>query len=100
MQTFATSHEAKEFLVSRIVTQAQREGLSLSEIEKKMLYFSETAWTLPDIREVSEAFDREYDQDEYEQKIGRLIRSFCSDASRNDRDDFEAWESAVRTVGQ
>jgi hypothetical protein len=49
---------------------------------------------------VSEAFDREYDQDEYEQKIGRLIRSFCSDASRNDRDDFEAWESAVRTVGQ
>ena len=32
-----------------------------------MLYFSETGWTLPDIREVEEAFGREYDMSEYEQ---------------------------------
>jgi len=38
-----------------------------------MLYFSETAWTRSDIEEVNDAFDREYNQPDYEQKIGRLI---------------------------
>ena len=61
MQTFSTPREAKEFLVSRIVAEAQREGVPLSEIERKMLYFSETGWTLPDMMEVDEAFDRDYD---------------------------------------
>ena len=62
MPTFATPRDAKEFLVSRIVTEAQREGIALSEIERKMLYFSETASTLPDIADVSDAFDGNYDK--------------------------------------
>ncbi len=33
-----------------------------------MLYFSETAWTLPDIREVNNEFDKNYHQNEYERK--------------------------------
>jgi hypothetical protein len=56
----ATLHQrrhAKEFLVSKIVNEAQREGLLPSEIEKKMLYFSETGWTLPDMEEINTAFD-------------------------------------------
>jgi hypothetical protein len=40
---FLECAEAKEFLISRIVTEAQRENVPLSEIERKMLYFSETA---------------------------------------------------------
>jgi hypothetical protein len=43
MRRFATTRDAMEFLVSRIVTEAQREGVPLSETERKMLYFSETA---------------------------------------------------------
>jgi hypothetical protein len=46
---FASAREAKQFLVAQIADEAQREGVSLSEIERKMLYFSETDWTLPDI---------------------------------------------------
>jgi hypothetical protein len=63
---FAAPRDAKEFLINRIVTEAQRQSVSLSDVERKMLYFSETAWTLPDIEEVNEAFDREYDQAKYE----------------------------------
>lgn len=73
MHHFSNAREAKEFLISRLVAEAQRENVSLSEIERKMLYFSETAWTLPDIMEVNNEFDREYDQAEYENKISRLI---------------------------
>ena len=98
VQTFTSARDAKEFLVSRIVTEAQREGVPLSEIEKKMLYFSETSWTLPDIAEVNNAFDREYDQAEYEQKIGKLIRNMCADMRANDQQEFDAWTEAVRTI--
>ena len=61
---FSTSQDAKEFVVSRIVTEAQRDGVPLSEVERKMLYFSETAWTLPDMMEVNEAFEGEYDTED------------------------------------
>ena len=95
MQDFTTVRDAKEFLISRIVTEAQREGSPLSEIERKMLYFSETGWTLPDAMDVSDTFDRDYDQTEYEKKIGLLVRNFCADSRKNNRDDFRSWTEAV-----
>jgi hypothetical protein len=54
---------------------SQREGVAFSDAERKMLYFSETAWTLPDIWDVSDKFDRDYDQDLYERKISGLIKN-------------------------
>jgi hypothetical protein len=88
VQTFATARDAKEFLVSRIIAESRREGVPLSEVETKMLYFSETAWTLPDIVEVNDAFDREYNQAEYEQKIRRLIRNLCTNARANNPEEL------------
>jgi hypothetical protein len=76
--TFASAREAKEFLVEKIVDEAEREGVPLSEVERKMLYFSETGWTLPDIWEVNAAFDRDYDAAAYEDKIAGLIQAFES----------------------
>jgi hypothetical protein len=98
MQRFATSRDAKEFLISKIVAESQYENIPLSEIERKMLYFSETAWTLPDINEVSHAFDRDYDQEEYEKKIGALIRT--AKARKSGPYDLQAWKEAVRTIRQ
>ena len=98
VQTFATSREAKDFLVSRIVAEAQREGVSLSEIETKMLYFSETHWAPPDLMEVNQAFERDYDNAEYERKVAALIRNFRTDARKNNRDELDAWKQAVRTI--
>ena len=94
MQTFTSARYAKQFLVSKIVDEALRTGVSLSEIEAKELYFSETYWTLPDMEEVNEAFDRDYDSVEYEEKIERLIRSFCVEARKNNRDELDAWNEA------
>jgi hypothetical protein len=71
---FGNAREAKEFLVSKIADEAQREGAPLSEVERKMLYFTENYWTLPDMMEVNEAFDRDYDAAEYEKKIAQLVR--------------------------
>jgi hypothetical protein len=89
---FATVREAKEYLAGKIAEQAVREGAPLSEVERKMLYFSETDWTLPDMMKVSEEFDREYDQDEYERKIGGLVRRLLEP---EDEQAVETWDDAV-----
>jgi hypothetical protein len=98
VQQFADSREAKEFLVERILSQAERDGASLSEIERKMLYFSETAWTLPDIMEVNEEFDRRYDQDGYERKIAQLVRSIRSKTTR-DEGGGQSWIAPCAPCG-
>lgn len=95
---FATGRDAKEFLVSRIVTEAHRENVLLSEVERKMLYFSETAWTLTDIAEVNDAFDRVCDPAAYERKIASLIRKLCANARADNKDEFDAWTEAVRVL--
>jgi hypothetical protein len=97
---FATGRDAKEFLVGGIVAEAERLSVPLSEIEKKMLYFSEIAWTLPDILEVNAAFDRDYDQAEYEQKIAKLIRSLRAEARKRNTRELAEWEEAVRVLRQ
>ncbi|HTU32389.1 MAG TPA: hypothetical protein VMF66_01150 [Candidatus Acidoferrum sp.] len=97
---FPSALEAKEFLVSRIVAEAQHENVPLSEIERKMLYFSETAWTLPDIMEVNDEFDREYDQNGYEKKVAGLIRNAHKhDLSEGD-EWRDLWSDAIRTLGK
>ncbi len=60
-----------------------------------MLYFSETDWTLPDMAEVSAAFDRDYDQNEYEHKIAVLIRNISADNQGHNPEEEEAWDNAV-----
>jgi hypothetical protein len=69
MNHFSNAREAKEFLVSNIVAEAQRENVPLSDVEQKMLYFSETGWTLPNIMEVNDEFERDYDTPTYEKKL-------------------------------
>jgi hypothetical protein len=98
VQVFANARDAKEFLIAKIVWEAQSEGVPLSEIERKMLYFSETAWTLPDMAQTSDTFDRDYEQSTYEQKIGMLARGFCAEARKTNQDDLDSWNEAVRTI--
>jgi hypothetical protein len=98
VQTFATTREAKEHLIGRIVAESEHDNIPLSEIERKMLYFSETAWSLPDIYEVNEAFEREYNSGEYEEKIATLITRFRKRASHNDPRALQLWKEAVKAL--
>jgi hypothetical protein len=92
---FSSSRAAKEYLVDRIVAQTKQDGTELSEIERKMLYFTESAWTLPDMTEVSEKFDQEYDQDLYEGKIAQIVRRVHEAAGEVDE---ETWNEAVAVL--
>jgi hypothetical protein len=100
MRAFHSGRKAKEFLVSKIVAEAERENVPLSEIERKMLYFTESGWTLPDIIQVNEDFDRDYDQSEYEHKIAKLIKKANKHSCSGSRDDYDQWWAAIHFLNR
>ena len=63
-----------------------------------MLYFTETAWTLPEMMEVSEEFDRQYDQAKYEKKIAHLIRNETKRLRWENPEEYASWISAARKL--
>lgn len=84
-------------IAERIASQAVQEGSPLSVVECKMLLFSETSPTFPDILEVNEIFDRDYDRNEYETKISNLIGHLRS-SDRMNPDANPTWTEAVRSL--
>lgn len=70
---FKTIRAAMDYLAKRIVEQAEIEGAPLTEIERKMLYFTEEGGLSPAMAAVSDEFDRDYDQDCYEERIAGLV---------------------------
>jgi len=90
--------EAKVFLASRIAEEADREGIPLTEIERKMLYFSETGWTLPDMVGVKAAFDRDYDRGLFESRMKRLVRRARSRLMGGDKAEYERWQVAIEEL--
>jgi hypothetical protein len=97
MSRFGTVRDAKEYLIHRIRAQANEDGVSLSDVERSMLYFSESGWTLPNMKAVSRRFGENYDQEEYEHKIGQVVRRI-QDQQGGDRD---GWNEAVsRLAGE
>jgi hypothetical protein len=102
MSAFHTTQEAKEYLVQSIVAEAERQGTPLSEVERKMLYFTETAWAPTGINwiELVSTFDSEYDREQYERNISGLIRSLRAHTRTSDRNAFDTWTKAARAISQ
>jgi hypothetical protein len=90
-----SAREAKEFIVAQIVLEAQRENVILTEVERKMLYFSESGWTLPDMLAVSDEFDSQYDQGKYEKKIAQLIRRAYAHACKDSGETYDKWWASI-----
>lgn len=99
-ERFKTVRDAKDFLAGKIVEEAQREGAPLSEVERKMLYFTETGWTLPDMKEVSAEFDRGYEQGEYEQKIGGLAERVQARLGIQSKEGTATWDRAIEKLSR
>jgi len=95
---FTSDKQALDYVAREIATEATRQGIPLSEVERKMLYFSETDWTLPDIQEVCAEFERDYNEGEYEQKIARLVHSIDSQLKNADDQASNAWYAAIQKL--
>ena len=86
---------AKQFLISKVIEEAKVEQVTLSEVERKMLYFTEVHPSLPDIYEVNAEFERDYDSDEYEAKIAGLLRNARDRDRQSSPRREQEWKDAL-----
>jgi hypothetical protein len=98
--SFRSVKEAKDYIAERIAAEAARESVPLSEVERKMLYWPETDWTLPDMKQVGAEFERDYDDTAYEQKITRLIANLTADHHHRNEAKEEKWDAAVYKLAE
>lgn len=98
--SFHTARTALDYLANRIVDEAKLQGSPLSDLEKKMLYFSETDSSLREAGKLSADFDQNCDPNEYEQKISGLVRRITARDQRQDRAAQAAWDQAVLKLSE
>ena len=92
--------EAKDFLVQQTAEQAQLEGVPLSELEKRMMYFTESGYVPEDPIALNEEFEAEYDTDEYEVKVHGLLRRAYARIKKENPAAVRQWKEAIRDLGK
>ena len=90
-------HSAKQFLVSKLSTQAAHDGVTLDEVEKRMFLFSESADDTD--FEAQELFDKTYDSQSYESKVTKLLRKAYAHDKRSKEGKLE-WTDALKALSQ
>lgn len=93
------AHDAVNFLVSRIQEQSKVEGIALSDLETKMLRWSEVEPDGIHDLAVVEEFETQYDSDEYEAKISGLLRR-AREADRQDGAGKMVWDQVSEALAR
>jgi hypothetical protein len=87
--------EAKDFLVHQTAEQAALENVPLSDLEKRMMYFTETDEYPEDPIALNDAFEAEYDTDEYEAKTHALLHRAYERLQMVRPEAILTWDEAI-----
>ena len=90
--------EAKDFLVQQTAQQASMESVPLSNLEKRMMYFTESADAVEDSIKLNEEFEAEFDTSEYEAKISSLLHHAYDRIKKENPETTREWDEAVREL--
>lgn len=91
-------HEAKDFLVQQTAEQAALENVPLTDLEKRMMYFTETGECPEDPIALNDAFEAEYDTDNYEEKVSGLLRHAYARLKKENPSSARTWDEAVQDL--
>jgi hypothetical protein len=94
------AREAKDFLVQQTAEQAQLEGLPFSDLERRMMYFTEIEEMSEDPIKLNEEIEAEYDSDEYEAKISKLLHHAYARIKRENLEAARQWSEAMLELGK
>jgi len=92
--------EAKDFLVQQAAEQAALENISLSDLEKRMMYFTETGECPEDPIALNDAFEAAYDTVAYEKKISLLMARTYRRIKRESPEKLRLWNDAFRVLSE
>ena len=91
--------QAKEFLVQQTAEQAALENVQLTDLEKRMMYFTESdSASCESPIELNQEFEAQYDTGEYELKISRLLRHAYTRLKDEDAGNLRNWNQAIRSL--
>src|SRR5258708_16292792 len=90
--------EAKDFLVQQAAEQAALEGVPLSDLEKRMMYFTEGPGAIEDPVTLNEEFEAQYDMAQYEKKISRLLGHAFKRLKNKNPETVRRWDEAIRVL--
>jgi hypothetical protein len=90
------STAAKQFLISKVIEQANVERVHLSNVEKRMLSFSEAE---PETVRVLPEFEQQYpDSEEFETKISALLRNARERELQQSPGFEQLWNEAISAL--
>jgi hypothetical protein len=93
-----TKH-AKDFLVQQTTEQATLENMPLSDIEKKMMYFTESdASSCDNPVELNDEFEAQCDTAHYEAKISRLLHDAYKRLKVENPARVRDWDQSIRIL--
>lgn len=79
------TRQAKDFLVQKTAEQAQLKGVPLSDLEKRMMYFTESdPSSCDDPLALNDEFEAQYQTAKYEAKIAKLLGDAYQRLKRDD----------------
>jgi hypothetical protein len=93
--------DAKDFLVQQATEQAALEGMSLSDLERRMMYFVENDETsCADPLALNDEFEAQYESADYEAKMGRLLRHAYKRLKAESPQKIREWDEAIRLLSK
>ncbi len=94
------AREAKDFLVQQTAEQAALESIPLSDLEKRMMYFTEVEECPENPIALNDAFEAEYDTDEYEAKISKLMHHAYQRIKKENPEALRRWKEAIKELSK
>jgi hypothetical protein len=98
MRSFDTESEARQFFVEKIIQQAQREGVRLSDDERQMLLWSESAADSRADPALGERLAVDISDADYESKIVGLLKGSFDTDTAADPSATQAWAAALAVL--
>lgn len=89
---------AKDFLVEQTAQQAGMERVSLSDLEKRIMYFTESPDAVEDPVKLNEEFESRHNSEEYEQKVSRLLAHAYDRLNKGNPQAVAEGDAAVDTL--
>jgi hypothetical protein len=88
--------QAKDFLVEQAAEQAAIEGVPLADLEKRMMYFTESdPASCPDPVALNDEFEAQFETPEYEAKMVKLFEHARRRLRKDDPGRSRSWDEAV-----
>jgi hypothetical protein len=88
--------QAKDFLVAQAAEQAAIEGVPLADLEKRMMYFTESdPASCPDPIALRDEFEGQFETPEYEAKMFKLFEHARRRLRKEDPARTRYWDDAV-----